>query len=263
MTRHLSSTLAVAASAVLIFSIAAIGQESVADEIPGSGEPLPAGRYVSDNLGPVIEFRVQDGWQAGPSVTGPIITLESTIVPGGVLTITRFDGEAFVDSCDPLSSISVDVSVQRAAEIIGANPLLRVAPPSITDVDGRRAVQLDVGVPAVEDCQVPFLLLWLIPEMEQGEFVQAPDQQSRFILVEVEDEVIVIAIESFPGVPFGSVLDASMDIVDSIRITPASAIAETPAPSAVDVSPAPSNTPGPTPAPQRTLTPLATDSPEA
>ena len=263
MTRNLPAALPIVVGALLILSVAAVGQDLVADEIPASGEPLPPGRYVSDNLGPRVEFRVRDGWRSGPTVTGPIITLESTTVPGGVLTITRFDGEAFVDSCDPLSAVSVDVSVQRAAEIIGANPLLRVAPPSLIDVDGRRAVQLDVAVPAFEDCAVPFLLLWLIPNMEQGEFVQVADQQSRFILVDVESEVIVIAIETFPGVPFGPVLDASMDIVESMRITTAVAASESPRPSDAAASPGPADAPSPTPTPQRTLTPLATDAPDA
>lgn len=267
MTRHLSSTLSIVIGALLVLSVSAIAQDAVSDEIPAAGEPLAAGRYADDSVGPVVEIRVEDGWRAGPSVDGPIIMLESTQVPGGVMTITRFDGDAFVDSCDPTSRTTVDASVQRIAEIIGANPLLRVAPPVILEVDGYRGIQLDVGVPAFDACSVPFLLLWAVPGMEDGEFVQVADQQSRFIALDVSDEVIVIAIESFPGVPFGSVLDASMDVVDSMRITPASEVTPSPEPSAVpSASPAtsaPAGTPEPTPMAQRTPTPLATDPPDA
>ena len=45
--------------------------------------------------------------------------------------------------------------------------------------------------------------------MEDGEFVQVGGQQSRFVIIDVEGDVIVIAIESFPGVPFGGLLEKS------------------------------------------------------
>lgn len=276
MTRQLRASLTAVLIALLSFSVAAIAQDPTADEIPATGEPLPAGRYVDDALGPAIEFRVADGWRVGPGADGPIITLESTRVPGGVLTLTRFDGDIFLDSCDSTSLSTVDASVQRVAEIIGANPLLRVAPPAIIDVDGNQSVQLDVAVPPFDDvCSQPLLLLWAVPFMENGEFIQVPHQQSRFIILDVGGDVIVIAIETFPGVPFGMVLDDAMDIVDSVRFTPAAAQAPTAAPSiepspepssAAEVTPAPTPaaaTPSPTPPAPRTPTPLATDPPDA
>jgi hypothetical protein len=82
---------------------------------------------------------------------------------------------------------------------------------------------MDVATPAYEECDLAFLLLWALPIDEGGEFVQVADQQARFIAVDVEGEVIVIAIESFPGVPFGGLLEASLELVDTMRITPAAA----------------------------------------
>ena len=52
-------------------------------------------------------------------------------------------------------------------------------------------------------------------------FVQVADQQARFIALDVDGDVIVIAIEAFPGVPFGGFLEASMDVVQSMRFGPA------------------------------------------
>ena len=265
MNRSLRPTLLVGLATLLLMPLSALAQSQDADDLPPAGEPLAPGRYVSDALGPILDFRVADGWRAGPDVEGPIITLESTSVPGGVLTITVFAGEVFSDSCDPTSLTSVETTLQRAAEVIGANLLLRVAPPVITDVDGNRAVQLDLGVPRFEDCSLPFLLLWAVPGLEQGEFVQVPDQQSRFILADVSGDIVVIAIETFPGVPFGSVLDASMEIVDSMRITPLAEVVPSPVPTAApaaSVMPSAPPTQEPTAAP-RTPTPLATDSPDA
>ena len=185
----------------------AAAAQDAADPCP-SGTPR-AGRYVSNAVGPTIDFRVGEGWVAGPSGDGPIFTLERTDPPGTVLTVTRFDGETFLDSCDPSSMTVVEPSVERLAEIIAGNPYLNPGPPRAIEVDGYRGLQLDVGVPAYTECQLPFLLIWALPIGEGGEFVQVADQQSRFIILDVEGDVIVVAIESFPGVPFGGLLEAS------------------------------------------------------
>ena len=64
------------------------------------------------------------------------------------------------------------------------------------------------------------MLIWAIPVGKGGEFVQMANQQSRFLILDVDGDVIVIAIESFPGVPFGGFLDAATELVETIRITP-------------------------------------------
>jgi hypothetical protein len=166
----------------------------------------------------------------GATPPGPIFALERTDVPGTVLTVTRFDGEVFLDSCDETSQITVEASVQRIAEIIGGNPYLNPGPPRLTVVDGAQGLRLDAAVPAYTECALPWLLLWALPVGDGGEFVQVADQQSRFIIVDVEGDVIVIAIESFPGVPFGGLLEASMQLVESMRIEPGEYIPPEPAP---------------------------------
>jgi hypothetical protein len=215
-----SRRLLAVALATLLLPAAVAAQDSAADPLPGPGVNLDRGRYVSDAVGPTIEFRVGEGWVAGPSGDGPIFTLERTDPPGTVLTVTRFDGEAFLDSCDPSSMTVVEPSVGRLAEIIAGNPYLNPGPPDAIEVDGFAGLSLDVGVPAYNECQLPFLLVWALPIGTGGEFVQVANQQSRFIILDVDGDVIVIAIESFPGVPFGGLLETSLQIVDSMRIEP-------------------------------------------
>jgi hypothetical protein len=112
------------------------------------------------------------------------------------------------------------VGVQRLAEIIAGNPYVNPGPPAAIVVDGYPGLWLDAAIPAYTECNLPWLLLWALPIGEGGEFVQVADQQSRFVILDIEGDVIVVAIESFPGVPFGGLLEASMDIVESMRIEP-------------------------------------------
>jgi hypothetical protein len=203
-------------------------------------------------VGPSVEFRVEDGWVVGPGTPGPIFTLARADQPGTYLTVTRFDGQAFVDSCDPTSLTEVEASVPRLLEIIGGNPYLNPGPPVATEVDGYSGLQLDVAVPAFTECGLDVLLIWALPIDDGGEFLQVADQQSRFVALDIEGDVLVIAIESMPGVPFGGLLEASMDLVGSMRIEPGEFVPPpaTDDPAATE-SPAPDATPDPSPSPRR------------
>lgn len=232
--------------AVLTTPAAVPGQDAGAEPLPGPGTQLAAGRYASAAVGPLIDFRADDGWTVGPPATGPIFTLERTDQPGAVLTVTRFDGDVFLDSCDPSSLAVVEATVGRLAEVIAGHPFLNPGPPAGIDVDGFRGISLDVATPAYTECRLPYLLIWALPIGDGGEFVQVADQQARFLIIDVEDTVVVVAIEAMPGVPFGGFLEASMALVDSMRIEPDGSLPPalpdpTAAPSAAEVSPAPTS----------------------
>ena len=217
-----SGCRAVGLAALLVMAVALPGaaQEADADPLPEPGTALEPGRYASSVVGPAIDFHVGDGWLVGPSGSGPIFTLERADQPGTVLSVTRFDGEVFLDSCDSTSLSGVEASVPRLIEVIAGNPYLNPGPATPVEVDGYAGFSMDAATPAYDECDLPWLLLWALPVEEGGEFVQVADQQSRFIAVDVEGDVVVIAIESFPGVPFGGLLEASLELVDSMRITP-------------------------------------------
>ncbi len=249
MNLRRSMALFTAAAILLPTSVAA--GDAAAEPLPAAGTPLEAGRYVSDAVGPSIDFRIGEGWLAGPSGDGPIFTLQRTDPPGSVLSVTRFDGETFLDSCDASSMTLVEPSVARLAEIIAGNPFLSPAPPKPIEVDGYAGLMLDIGVPAYGECRLPFLLIWALPIDDGGEFVQVADQQSRFALLDVDGDVIVIAIESFPGVPFGSFLETSMGVLDSMRIEPGEYVppVSTTSPQS---SPSPQSSRSPQPSPRST-----------
>ena len=225
-------------------------QDTAADELPEAGSILDSGRYTSDFVGPDIEFSAGEDWLVGPSGDGPIFTLEYIGAPGSVLSFTRFDGETFLDSCDPSSMTIVEPTVARLAEIVAGNPYLNPGVPQLADVDGFTGLSLDVGVPAYAECALPYVLIWAIPVGEGGEFVQMANQQSRFLFLDVEGDVIVIAIETFPGVPFGGFLDAASELIETVRITPGEY-----------VPPEPTPEPEPTAEPEDSAEPAASPSP--
>jgi len=241
--RRLGLGLALLAGAALLTAGPVAAQDAAPDPLPQPGTILEPGRYVSRTVGPAIDFRVDAGWIVGPGGDGPIFTLEYMQSPGTVLSVTRFDGETFLDTCDPTSMSLVEATVPRLAEIVAGNPFLNAGPPDVIEVDGHTGLWFDIGVPAYEpnECSLPYLLLWAIPVGNGGEFVQVADQQSRFILLDVGGDVIAIAIESFPGVPFGGLLEASMELVETMNIEPGEYI---PPPT---VAPAPSSTPAASP----------------
>ena len=225
-----SRAIAAVAAGLLLLPAAVVAQDTEADELPEVGTVLDSGRYYSDFVGPSIEFEADESWIVGPSGTGPIFTLEYVDVPGSVLSFTRFDGETFLDSCDPTSMTLVEPGVARLAEILAGNPYLYAGTPETIAVDGYAGLQLDIGVPAYEECSLPYVLIWAIPIGDGGEFVQMADQQSRFLVLDVDGDVIVIAMETFPGVPFGGFLDAATELVDSVRITPGEYVPREPDP---------------------------------
>jgi hypothetical protein len=249
MTRH--GSIAALALAMLL-PLAAAAQEPSASPLPDAGTELEPGRYSASHAGPTFEFSVGEGWLAGPSGDGPIFTLEYAESPGTVVSFTRFDGEAFLDSCDPDSTITVEPTVGRLAEIIAGNPFLNASTTRETEVGGFSGLVLDVGVPAFTECSLPYLLLWALPIGEGGEFVQLADQQSRFIMLDVGGDVIVVAVEAFPGVPFGAVLDATTELLESVTIEPGEYVPPAPEPSA-----AASPSPEASQAPEETLEPEA------
>jgi hypothetical protein len=212
-----TAALALAAFGLaLLLPAVAIAQDTKADPLPEPGTELAPGRYLSSVVGPTVDFRVGDGWVAGPSGGGPIFTLEYADAPGAVLSVTRFDGDTFLDSCDPSSLTVVDPSAERLAEIIAGNPFVAAGPIEPIEVDGFEGRWFDVGVPTYDpsECALPYLLLWAIPIGDGG--------------------------ESFPGVPFGAFLEDSMELVRSLRITPGEYIpppTENPSPAASPAAP--------------------------
>ena len=243
------SILAVA-GALLLVSATAAAQDTLADELPETGTILEPGRYSNDFVGPTFEFEADEQWIVGPSGDGPIFTLFYRDAPGSVMSFTRFDGEAFLESCDPTSMTLVDPSVTRLAEIIAGNPYLNPDTPDAIEVDGFAGISLDVGVPAYTECRLDEVLIWAIPVGEGGQFVQTANQQSRFLILDVGGDVIVIAIESLPGVPFGGFLEAATELVESVRITPGEYVPPEPTPEPEPEEPTETEgAEGPSPAP--------------
>ena len=118
-----SGLLALAATVLLVVPTAAQdASPSVAPDgsaAPVAPRPLEPGRHSWSDLGVELSLEVDAGWTMAPPLDGPLIVLEREDMPGGVLSLTRFDGDAFADPCDPTSLTWVEPSAQRLIEIIG------------------------------------------------------------------------------------------------------------------------------------------------
>jgi hypothetical protein len=177
---------------------------------------------TTEILGPSLTLDLDAGWFERPPIDGPILVYEHTAYPGGVLTLTRFDGDAYADSCDPTSLTSVEPSAARIIEVIAGNPWLEAEPSEPVEVGGLEGLSIDVVTPLFgpTECALPLLLLWAVP-MENGEFVQIGGQSSRFIALDVGTDTIVIAIETVPGVDFEPFATEAMEVVRSMAFTSA------------------------------------------
>jgi hypothetical protein len=210
-----------APSAILLgltLGAAALAQDAIPPAAAGSPTVLAPGRQTSDVLGPVVSFTVGEGWWALPVLEGPILTYERVDTPGGVLTLTRFDGAVFTESCDSTSLTMVEPTAARLIEVIAGSPWLEVQAGVVEgEVGGLAAHSLDVVTPqlAPDECSLPYLLIWAI-DMEDGQFVQVPGQASRFIGVDVGPDTLVIAIETLPGVPFEAFASEAMRLVSTM-----------------------------------------------
>jgi hypothetical protein len=216
----------------LLTSSAGLAAEQPVLPLPTEASDLAPGRYSSSAVGPAITLTLGEGWRTGATLGGPLVVLERADTPGAVLTITRFEGDTYTDSCDPSSLTRVDPSAERLVAIIAGDPSLRAVPARPARLGSFEGLGLDVAVPIEVACDLPFLLLWAL-DMEDGEFVQVPGQQSRFIVADVGGDVLVAAIEAFPGVPYGSFLEASLELVGSMHIEPGGSVPP------ADPSPAP------------------------
>jgi hypothetical protein len=206
--------------ALLLTSAAALAADEPALPLPGEATDLAPGRYSSTVVGPAITLTLGEGWRTGATLGGPLLVLERADTPGAVLTITRFDGDTYTDSCDPTSLTRVDPSAERLVAIIAGDPSLRALPARATRLGGHEGRTLDVAVLPEIACDLPFLLLWAL-DMKDGEFVQVPGQQSRFIAADVGNDVLVVAMEAFPGVPYGSFLETAMAVLDDLEVVAA------------------------------------------
>jgi hypothetical protein len=213
--------LGAAAATALGATIALAAGAPVAAQTPSPTTIAPAaspiGEMTSDVLGPSLTLELGAGWFERPPIDGPILTFEHTAYPGGVLTLTRFDGDAYADSCDPTSLTSVEPSAARLIEVIAGNPWLEADETEPAEVGGLEGSSVDLVAPLFgpTECRLPRLLLWAVP-MEDGEFVQIGGQSSRFIAVDVGPDTIVIAIETLPGFAFEPFATAAMEVVRSM-----------------------------------------------
>jgi hypothetical protein len=147
------------------------------------------------------------------------VTLHRTDAPGGIVSLTRFDGSVFADPCDDVSQASIDAGPEALIGLLADDPYLTAGEPIQVPVAGLEATQLDVAALVADGCPLDFYLLWAIADIEGGgEFVLAPAEQARFIVMDAGGTTLVVAIEAFPGVVYPDFLDEAMALVETLTV---------------------------------------------
>jgi hypothetical protein len=200
--------------------------------LPEEGGLLEPGTYGSWALGPLVTFTVPDGW-ATRAADVPGLGWEVFQLVGGApaaLSMTPFTGEVFQDPCLTTSddTLEIDATPEGLLGELAANPNLVTGEPSEVEVAGFPGLQLDVATQELMVCDPPVTALWSIPG--RGLYMLETGQEARFIALDVDDQVLVLSIESFPGADFDTFLENAQAVVDTIEIDTA-AVAPSIAPS--------------------------------
>lgn len=189
--------------------------------IPAAGGILEPGEYQDWSLGPTLTFSVPDGWAATPVDAGFGLALVwgGSPVPA-ILTFTRFEGLVFRDPCLATTeeTLAIDLTPDALAADLAQSPYLVVAAPVETEVGGLPALRLEVATQQPMGCEPPATWIWASPG--GGGFVLEGGEQATFLLVSVDERVLVLAWETYPGGDFEGLTTAAEAIVETLTIGP-------------------------------------------
>jgi hypothetical protein len=162
------------------------------------GEPLPAGRYATDEFEPAMSFSLPEGWTRG----GPELA--------DIWDLRDFENDAFWvmfsnadEVYDPKGSEKVKIA-PPPEDMVGwlrANPHLKPEEPKPTSVGGEKGVRFDAIVTgAVETPLCPGCVDLPLFRYSDGETAGVEKgEKIRFIVVDdIKGETVTIFVESSP-----------------------------------------------------------------
>jgi hypothetical protein len=189
--------------------------------------PLPAGTYVDTSTGPSVVFTVGDGWEMSGE---PLEEVGTELQPGDMpawITLTTFDGAVFASPCLPFEkfdaldddAVAIDHTADAFISHLASHPLLTTSEPEPLVVAGFDAISIDISEVTSTCAEPEWALLWALPGVQ--EFHLTAGERARFIALDVEGEVVVLAFEALPDTDLDVFLDLATGLVDTLEITPA------------------------------------------
>ena len=180
------------------------------------GEPLPAGRYATDEFKPAMSFNLGKGWTRGGTELPDLWDLRDLENDAYWVVFSNAD-----EVYDPKGSKKVKIA-PPPKDMVGwlrANPHLKPEEPKPTSVGGEKGVRFDAIVSgAVETPLCPGCVDLPLFRYSDGETAGVEKgEKIRFIVVDdVEGETMTIFVESSPQ-DFEKFLSKSQKVLDSVK----------------------------------------------
>jgi hypothetical protein len=180
------------------------------------GEPLPAGRYVTEEFKPAVSFRLDKGWaRGGPELRDAwdIVDIDNDAYWLGFLNAEE------VYKPNGSGGLKVAPAPEDMVAWVQTNPFLKTEKPNPVSVGGEKGVQIDALVaevpkePACPDCPD----LGLVYESSGATWGVYKGEKLRFIVVEdVKGETVTI-IEETTAEGFKEFTTKSQKVIDSVK----------------------------------------------
>jgi hypothetical protein len=178
------------------------------------GEPLPAGRYVTEEYKPAMSFTLGKGWTRGGPELPDVWDLRD--IENDAFWVLFSSAEKVYDPKGP-DRVKIAPAPEDMVAWLQANPHLKTEEPKPTSVGGEKGVQFDAIVtPPVEAPLCPGCVGVPLFHYSDGERSYVENgEKIRFIVVEdVKGKTVTIFVESsVPG--FEKFMPKAQKVIDT------------------------------------------------
>jgi hypothetical protein len=178
------------------------------------GEPLPAGRYVTEEYKPAMSFTLGKGWTRGGPELPDVWDLRD--IENDAFWVLFSSAEKVYDPKGP-DRVKIAPAPEDMVAWLQANPHLKTEEPKPTSVGGEKGVQFDAIVtPPVEVPLCPGCVGVPLFHYSDGERSYVENgEKIRFIVVEdVKGKTVTIFVESsVPG--FEKFMPKAQKVIDT------------------------------------------------
>ena len=180
------------------------------------GEPLPAGRYVTEEFKPAMSFTLEKGWTRG----GPELR--------DIWDLRDIENDAFwvlfntaEEVYDPKGSDRVEIAPAPEDMVawLQANPHLKTEKPKPTNVGGEKGVQFDAIVtPPVETPLCPGCVDLPLFHYSDGDksYVENGEKIRFIVLEDVNGQTVTIVVETSPQA-FEEFLPKAQKVIETVE----------------------------------------------
>jgi hypothetical protein len=182
------------------------------------GEPLPTGRYATEEFEPAMSFTLEKGWTRGGAELPDIWDLRD--LENDAFWVLFSTAEKVYDPKGP-DKVKIAPAPEDMVAWLQANPHLKTEKPKPTSVGGEKGVQFDAIVtPPVEAPLCPGCVGVPLFHYSNGErsYVENGEKIRFIVLEDVKGKTVTIFVETTPQA-FEEFMPKAQKVVDSVKWT--------------------------------------------